>query len=37
MDLAPGLSLRGDVRDLVTFRGGTRHNVALEAGLRLTR
>jgi hypothetical protein len=35
--LAPGLALQGDVRDVMTFRRDTRHNVALEVGLRLTR
>lgn len=35
--LVPGIALQADVRDLVTFRGDTRHNVALETGLRFTR
>ena len=34
--LTPGLALQGEVRDLVTFRTDTRHNVAFGAGLRLT-
>jgi len=34
--LTPGVALRGDVRDLMTFRDETRHNVAFGAGLRLT-
>lgn len=33
--LTPGLALQGDVRDMVTFRGDTRHNVAFGVGLRL--
>ena len=33
--LTPGLALQGDVRDLVTFRGDTRHNLGFGAGLRL--
>ena len=33
LELGGGLGLRGDVGDLITFRGGTRHNVALCAGL----
>ena len=37
VELVPGIALQGAVRDLVTFRGDTRHNVALEAGLRFTR
>ena len=37
IDLAPGIALQADARDLVTFRGDTRHNVALETGLRFTR
>ena len=34
--LTPGIALRGDVRDLMTFRDDTRHNLAVGAGLRLT-
>jgi hypothetical protein len=34
--LTPNVALQGDVRDLMTFRGDTRHNVGLGAGLRLT-
>ncbi|HEU4629023.1 MAG TPA: hypothetical protein VFS08_04735 [Gemmatimonadaceae bacterium] len=34
--LTPNLALQGDVRDLMTFRGDTRHNVAFGAGLRLS-
>lgn len=30
----PHLALQGEVRDVVTFRGDTRHNLALGAGLR---
>ena len=37
VELVPGIALQGAVRDLMTFRGDTRHNVALEAGLRFTR
>ena len=37
VELVPGIALQGAVRDLVTFRGDTRHNVALEAGIRFTR
>ena len=33
--LTPRLALQGDVRDLMTFRDGTRHNVAWGAGVRL--
>ncbi len=33
--LLPRLALQGEVRDLVTFQGGTRHNLGLGAGLRL--
>ena len=32
--LVPGIALQADVRDLVTFRGDTRHNLGLGAGLR---
>ena len=35
--LVPGIAMQGAVRDLVTFRGDTRHNVALDVGLRFTR
>lgn len=35
--LVPGIALQADVRDVVTFRGGTRHNLAIETGLRFTR
>lgn len=31
--LLPGLDVRGDVRDVLTFRGGTRHNPAFGFGL----
>ena len=31
-----GLAIRGDVRDMVTFRHDTRHNLAFNAGLSLT-
>jgi hypothetical protein len=34
--LTPGVALRGDVRDMLTFRDDTRHNLAFGAGLRLT-
>lgn len=30
-----GIGLRGDVRDVITFRGETHHNVALDVGFRL--
>jgi hypothetical protein len=33
--LTPGLALQGDLRNFMTFRDGTRHNVAFGAGLRL--
>jgi hypothetical protein len=33
--LTPGLALQGELRDVVTFRGDTRHNLALGAGLRM--
>lgn len=33
--ITPALSVQGDVRDFMTFRQGTRHNVAVGAGLRL--
>ena len=32
----PHLALQGELRDVVTFRGGTRHNLALGAGLGFT-
>ena len=35
-DLGRGLALRGDVADVITFRGDTRHNVAVGAGLSLS-
>ena len=35
--LVPGIAVQGAVRDLMTFRGDTRHNVALDVGLRFTR
>ncbi len=34
--LTPGVALRGELRDLMTFRDDTRHNVAFGTGLRLT-
>ena len=34
--LTPGIALRGELRDVMTFRDDTRHNVALGTGLRLT-
>ena len=34
--LTPHLGLQGDVRDLMTFRTDTRHNLAYGLGLRLT-
>jgi hypothetical protein len=34
--LLPNVALQGDVRDVMTFRSGTRHNVAFGAGLRVT-
>ncbi len=34
--LTPGVALRGELRDVMTFRDDTRHNVAFGAGLRLT-
>jgi hypothetical protein len=37
LNLGPGLAVQGDVRDVVTFRGDTRHNVAIGAGVRLER
>ena len=33
--ITPWLSLQGDVRDFVTFRGDTRHNVAYALGLHM--
>jgi hypothetical protein len=35
VNLGPGLSVHGDVRDVLTFRRETRHNVAIGAGVRL--
>ncbi|HEY0971671.1 MAG TPA: hypothetical protein VGE02_11945 [Gemmatimonadales bacterium] len=32
--LTPDLAIQGDLRDMVTFTGDTRHNVAFGAGLR---
>lgn len=37
VNLGPGVSVHGDVRDVVTFRRDTRHNVAIGAGVRLER
>jgi hypothetical protein len=34
--LTPLVALQGDVRDMVAFHHGARHNVAVSAGLRLT-
>lgn len=34
--LTPGVALRGELRDVMTFRDDTRHNVAVGTGLRLT-
>jgi hypothetical protein len=34
--LTPSAAVQGEVRDLMTFRGDTRHNVAFGAGLRLS-
>lgn len=31
-----GFGLRADVHDMIIFRGGTRHNIALDAGLSLS-
>jgi hypothetical protein len=37
VQLIPGIALQGDLRDVMTFRHDTRHNVAFSAGLRFTR
>jgi hypothetical protein len=37
VQLTPGIALQGDLRDVMTFRHDTRHNVGLGAGLRFTR
>ena len=33
--LTPGIALQGDLRDVMTFRGDTRHNTAFGVGLRV--
>jgi hypothetical protein len=37
VQITPGIALQGDLRDVMTFRHDTRHNVAFGAGLRFTR
>lgn len=34
--VTPAVALQAEVRDLIAFRGGARHNVAVGAGVRLT-